>query len=72
MKLKIFSRTKSPGVKLSVTTKIAIALSLLISFLMAAVGASVFCGTRRFSKRVWRKRAGIPCTSPLVYQIPVF
>lgn len=42
MKLKIFSRTNSPGVKLSVTTKIAIALSLLISFLMAAVGASVF------------------------------
>ncbi|MDD4334519.1 MAG: HAMP domain-containing protein [Desulfotomaculaceae bacterium] len=41
MKLKIFSRTDGPGIKLSVTTKIAIAMSLLISFLMAAVGASV-------------------------------
>jgi len=42
MKLKIFNRTDGPGLKLSVTTKIAIALSLLISFLMAAVGTSVF------------------------------
>ncbi len=42
MKLKIFKKTDDPGIKLSVTAKIAIALSLLISFLMAAVGASVF------------------------------
>lgn len=51
MKLKVFSRIDNPGIKLSVTTKIAIALSLLISFLMAAVGTSVFLQDQALFKK---------------------
>ena len=42
MKLKKTGGTRGNGLRFSVTTKIALALSLLISFLMAAVGTSIF------------------------------
>lgn len=56
MKLKLTGGINGPGLRLSVTAKIAVALSLLISFLMSAVGISVFLRDQAlFKKEVQEK-----------------
>lgn len=56
MKLKRTAGTFIRGLRLSVTTKIAIALSLLVSFLITAVGASVFIRDQTIFKKEYQDK----------------
>lgn len=56
MKLKRTGVKHGPRLRFSVTTKIALALSLLISFLMAAVGTSVFLRDQALFKKEFQEK----------------
>lgn len=56
MRLKLLSRTSFQSVRLSVTTKIAVALCLLITFMVAALGTSFFLRDRAFFEREFREK----------------
>ncbi|MCL6480022.1 MAG: methyl-accepting chemotaxis protein [Peptococcaceae bacterium] len=56
MKLKRSGGNHCSGLRVSVATKIAVALSLLISFLMAAVGTSVFLRDQALFKKEFQEK----------------